>query len=96
MVVSFTASEPPFCAIQPFRDILEYSPLSPDQDHLKALVVGHVRVEGCLNAAGVLVLDLGERLEQPPLVVVVDHGDDALALPFDVGYPLVMGDVTPY
>ena len=78
---------------QAFRKRLELGAVTVHEDHLKAPVMGDMRVERRLDDGIELVLDIGKGDEQSPLVMFVHHRDDALPFPFDIGHPLVIGDV---
>ena len=83
----------PFHRHKPFSEGFELAPVTVDEDDFKALLVCHVRVEGGLDDTVELVFDVGDVGEESPLLVIVDHRDDAFPQSLDIGHPLVIRDV---
>ena len=82
-----------FLGHEPFGERLELAPVPVDEDYFEAPLVGHVGVERCLDNRMELVLNIRDIGEEPALLVIVDHRNNALTHSLHIRHPLVIGNV---
>ena len=67
--------------------------LSPQDNHLQAVVVVQMDMEAGLDDIARIMLDLSQILHLAPLGMGIDQGDDPYSLPLHVAHPFVVDDV---
>jgi len=72
------------------RRLLDVLPLAPKGDDLKTVIVIQVDVKGRFDNIREFVLDVGQRVHKPSLVMGVDHRDNTEPVTLDVTHPLVV------